>query len=73
MTSGVTSKFSFNCSKPKNKLTSRADPFSGISVAVNLDDGAEMESDLVKIIGEHRLINETNLKHLKAHVRFFFM
>ena len=50
---------------------------------VNLDNEAEMESDLVKIIIDDldsdawkhwmiTIINKTNLKHLKAHVRFTF-
>ena len=37
-------------------LLRRAELFAGIYVALNLDDGAEMESDPVKIISEHRLI-----------------
>ena len=30
----------------------RADPFAGISVAVNLNDEAEMESDPLKVISD---------------------
>ena len=35
-----------------NKLALRSDLFAGISVPVNVDDGAEMESDQVQIFCE---------------------
>jgi len=34
-------------------LASRADPFAGISVAVNLHDGAKKESDPVKTMSDN--------------------